>query len=99
MIAMTELATRNGWTPISTSLVTALGASFVCSVLKTKCPVRDAWIAVFGGLLVADFADQEDVRILPEHGPDDACEGHPDLGLDLALVDARAGSIRPGPRR
>ena len=46
MIAMTELATRNGWTPISTRRVIALGASFVCSVLKTKCPVREAWIAV-----------------------------------------------------
>jgi len=37
-----ELATRNGWTPMSVSLVTALGASFVWSVLKTRCPVRDA---------------------------------------------------------
>ena len=36
MMAMTELATKNGWTPISTRRVTALGASLVCRVLNTK---------------------------------------------------------------
>ena len=46
MMAMTELAMRNGCTPMSTSRVIALGASFVCSVLKTKCPVREAWTAI-----------------------------------------------------
>ena len=39
-------AIKNGWMPISTNRVIALGASFVCSVLKTKCPVRDAWTAI-----------------------------------------------------
>ena len=32
--------------PISTRRVTALGASFVCRVLKTRCPVRAARIAI-----------------------------------------------------
>ena len=26
--------------------VMALGASFVCSVLKTRCPVKEAWIPI-----------------------------------------------------
>ena len=38
-------ATRNGSTPMSISRVKALGASLVCRVLKTRCPVRDAWMA------------------------------------------------------
>src|SRR5665213_1599564 len=33
---------KNGSTPMSTNRVTAPGESFVCSVLKTKCPVNDA---------------------------------------------------------
>ena len=40
--AVTEEATRNGGTPMSIMRVTALGASFVCNVLKTKCPVKEA---------------------------------------------------------
>ena len=52
-----------------------------------------------GRLLVADFADQDDVGGLPQHGPDDAGEVEADLVLHLDLVDARAGSTRPGPRR
>ena len=31
---------------MSTMRVMALGASFVCSVLKTKCPVKEAWIPI-----------------------------------------------------
>ena len=88
MTAMTELATRNGWTPISTSLVTALGASFVWSVLKTKCPVSEAWIAVFAVSSSRISPTRRMFGILPQHGTDDACERHPDLGLHLALVDA-----------
>jgi hypothetical protein len=39
-------ATRNGFTPMSIMRVTALGASFVCSVLNTKWPVSDAFPAI-----------------------------------------------------
>ena len=46
MMAMTELAIKNGATPMSASRVIALGASFVWSVEKTKCPVRDACTAI-----------------------------------------------------
>ena len=37
---------RNGGTPMSRSRVTVLGASLVCSVLKTMCPVSDACTAI-----------------------------------------------------
>ncbi len=40
--AITLLATRYAGTPMSIMRVIAPGASFVCSVLKTKCPVKDA---------------------------------------------------------
>ena len=33
---------RNGSTPMSIKRVMAPGASFVCSVVKTRCPVSDA---------------------------------------------------------
>ena len=46
MMAMTLEATRNGWTPISTSRVMALGESLVCRVLNTRWPVSDAWMAI-----------------------------------------------------
>src|SRR2546426_10579193 len=42
MIARTDDATRNGFTPISISRATADGASFVWRVEKTKWPVSEA---------------------------------------------------------
>ena len=42
----TEEATRKGSMPMSIRRVKALGASFVCSVLKTKCPVSAARMAI-----------------------------------------------------
>ena len=38
MTASTDEATRNGSMPMSIKRVNALGASFVCSVLKTNDP-------------------------------------------------------------
>jgi len=75
--------------PISTSLVTALGASFVCNVLKTKCPVSDAWIAVFAVSSSRISPTRRMFGFLPEHGTNDACKRHPNLGAHLALIDAR----------
>ena len=46
IMAITLESIRNGWTPISIKRVIALGASFVCNVLKTKCPVKDACTAI-----------------------------------------------------
>ena len=36
----------NGSTPMSISRVTAPGASLVCSVVNTRCPVSEAWMAI-----------------------------------------------------
>ncbi len=40
--AMMEEAIRNGSTPMSIIRVIAEGASFVCSVESTRCPVSEA---------------------------------------------------------
>ena len=63
--------------------VIAEGASFVCSVEKTRWPVRAAWIGDVRRLAVADFADQDDVGRLAHHGAEDALEVQADLVLDL----------------
>ena len=44
--ARSDALTKNGFTPISTSRVTALGASLVCRVLNTMWPVSEAFIAI-----------------------------------------------------
>ena len=46
MIARSDEATRNGWTPMSIKRAMADGASFVCNVLKTRCPVSEALVAM-----------------------------------------------------
>jgi hypothetical protein len=46
MTASTEEATRKGSMPMSIRRVKALGASLVCSVLKTRWPVRAARMAI-----------------------------------------------------
>ena len=46
MMARMDVATRNGLMPMSTRRATAPGASFVCSVLKTRWPVRLALMAM-----------------------------------------------------
>ena len=45
-MSRTEDATKNGSTPIFNNRLTVLGASFVCSVLNTRCPVKAALIPV-----------------------------------------------------
>ena len=45
-VPVSEDATRNGSTPISTRRVTAPAASLVWTVLNTRWPVSDAWIAI-----------------------------------------------------
>ena len=56
----------------------------VCSVLNTMCPVSDAWIGDLGRLQVADLADQDLVRVLPQDGPQAGGERQADLGVDRA---------------
>src|SRR5688572_4474500 len=44
--ARVDDATRKGFTPMSIKRVTALGASLVCNVENTRCPVSEALIAI-----------------------------------------------------
>ena len=74
---------------MSISRVTALGASLVWSVEKTRCPVSEALIAMRGGLQVADFPDHDHVRRLAQNRAQGAGKGQPDRFADLHLVDAR----------
>ncbi len=84
MIAWIELATRNGLTPMSIRRVIADGASLVCSVENTRWPVSAAWIAMSADLAVADLADEDDVRRLTQHRPQDDREAQADV---LAHLD------------
>ena len=43
----TALATRKGSTPMSIRRAIAVGASFVCSVERTRWPVSAAWTAIW----------------------------------------------------
>ncbi len=51
-----------------------------------------------GCLLVADFADEDDVGVLPQNRPERAGKRQLDLVVDLRLVDARPAGTRPDPR-
>ena len=42
-----------------------------------------------GRFLVADFTDEDDIRCLSQHGPDNPGEVEPDVMPDLNLIDAR----------
>jgi hypothetical protein len=66
----------------------ALAASFVCRVESTRWPVSAAWIALAGGLGVADLADHDDVGILPQDGAQALGEAEPILRLQCGLVEA-----------
>jgi hypothetical protein len=64
------------------------GASFVCSVERTRCPVSAAFDADLGRLEVADLADHDDVGVLAQEGAQGGGEVEPDLVVHLHLVDA-----------
>ena len=51
-----------------------------------------------GRLAVADFADQDDVRVVAQDAPQARGERQADLGVHLDLVDARPAGTRPGLR-
>ena len=65
--------------PMLISRVIVLGASLVCSVDSTRWPVSAALIGDLGRLEVADLADQDDVRVLPQEGAQRRGEGQADL--------------------
>ena len=63
---ISEAATRYGSTPMFSRRVTAPGASLVCSVREHQVPGQGRLDGDAGGLLVADLADHDDVRVLPQ---------------------------------
>ena len=65
---------------------TVCAALCVCRVASTRWPVSAAVSAVDGGLQVAQLADQDDVRVLPQRVLERRRERRR-VGADLALVD------------
>ena len=94
----TESAIRNGSTFMFMSRWTVLAESLVWMVEKTRWPVRAALMAMSTVSGVAHLADQHDVGVLAEEGPEGRGEVQVDLVPDVDLVDARACRTRPGPR-
>ena len=55
--------------PRLNSRVTAPGASLVCSVREHQMPGQRGLRGDLGGFAVADFADHDHVRVLPQQRP------------------------------
>ena len=64
------------------------GASLVCSVESTRWPVSAALTRDLGGLEVANLADHDDVRVLPQERAQRGREVQADVLVHLHLVDA-----------
>ena len=73
---------------MSSSRVIVAAAELVCSVDSTRWPVSAACTAICAVSQVADLADHDDVRILPQDRAQHAGERQADLRLHLDLVDA-----------
>ena len=86
--ASSVAVSRNGGTPMSRSRVIVLGASLVCSVLNTMCPVERGLHGDLGRLQVADLAHQDLVRVLPQDRAQALGEGVADVRIDGDLHDA-----------
>ena len=88
MTASTVLETRNGSTPMSTK--PRVGPGRVVGVQRAEHQVagQRRLDGVLGRLQVADFADEDDVRVVAQDAPQRVAERQPDLGVDLDLVDA-----------
>ena len=69
---------------ISINLKMALGASFVCSV-ENKMASQGGVQSYIRGVYVADFSDQNHIRILAQNGTQGGSEGVSDIRIDLAL--------------
>ena len=65
----TVAAIKDGSRPMLRSRVMLDAASIASSVLRTLRPLSAACMAIWAVLLIADRADHDDVRVLPEDGP------------------------------
>jgi len=88
MMPMSDEAMRNGWMPRSNSRVMVPGASLVCSVQEQMSGLRRFERDV-GRFLVANFAHENHVRILPQDRSQPAGKCDPGARVDLHLVHAR----------
>ena len=74
--------------PISVSRVIADGASLVCSVRQHQVTGERGLDRDLRGLVVADLADQHDVRVAAQDRAQRGGERQPGLRVHLHLVDA-----------
>ena len=77
----------NGSTPRSSRRKRAVTASFECTVEKTMWPGVGRLAGDRRRLLIADFADHDDVGVLAENRSQAGGESLPGLGVDLHLGD------------
>ncbi len=88
MMAITLEATRNGCDADIDQTCNSAGRIVRVQCAENQVSCQRRLHGDLGRLLIADFADQDDVGGLPQHGPDDAGEVEADLVLHLDLVDA-----------
>lgn len=86
-MACTDEAIRKGSIPISIRRVKALGASLVCRVLKSKCPVFARTYSYLGSFQISYFSHHDDVRILTQDRAQTGREGQACPQVDGGLVD------------
>ena len=76
---LTAVPTMKGSMPMFTMRDTVEGASLVCRVESTRWPVSAALVEISAGFVVADLADQDDVRILAQEGTQSGGEVQDDV--------------------
>ena len=90
-IRLTELATRNGSMPMFIRRVIVLGRVVGVQRREHQVAGERGLDRDLRRLEVADFADQDDVRVLAQERAQRGGEVQPDLLVHLHLVDARRG--------
>ena len=94
-----ELATRNGFTPMSISRVIAEGASLVCRRGEHQVTGERSLNRDVRDFTVSNLTDQDHVGGLTQHRPQDRAEAQTDRLPNLDLIDACRSRIPPGLRR
>ncbi len=77
---------KEAWMPISVSRTMAEGASLVCKVLSTRCPVKDSFKRIFSGFLIADLAHHNNIRRLSNNMAQSCAKCQASIRLNSNLV-------------